>query len=448
MGKWVFESPPWVRDLIVTLEGTRLYLLRRGRLHRKRKEEYRRLLSLPYEEMRKYQDRQFAELFHTVKARSPYYALKYRDIQEPVLQRLPILEKSDLLQHVDRIIIGDKQRMIKAYTGGTTGTSLAVYLSRASLQARIAFLDLFWEMHGYTFRDKFAWFSGRKLLSEKDRKRNRFWFTNSLLNIRYYSTFDMGWENLEHYVNNLNHFSPNFISGFPSAISEIARFISARGMKPGFDLKGIFTSSETLLPSQRSIMESIFRCRVFDQYGAAEGPPFIIQCPCGHLHLDMSTGIMEVVDDDLQSAREGEILVTSFHMKETPIIRYRIGDRVRMSGEIGCPCGWETPIVEAILGRKADYIDVPGRGKVWCAQIGDCVKGVSTVVRFQVGLVEDRLLDVRVVCDPEEFEKKDRQTFLANLRDRVGDFPVRIVYCQDIPPSRSGKHSVIQGSSR
>jgi phenylacetate-CoA ligase len=438
--------PRWAKDVGVTIGSTYYHYIRRAGVFQQKKEEYRQLWQKPYQEQRNYQLEKLKELFWHAKKNSAYYARKYKDIDKPILEALPILEKEELRQHIDQIVIGDKRLLHKTYSGGTTGKGLVVYASRATTQRRIPFIELYWELHGYHFRDKFAWFTGRHLLGDNDVKTNRFWLTNHYLNIRYYSTFHMSLENIPYYVENLNRYKPKFVTAFPASFYEIARYMEMNKIKPEFQLRSIFTTSETLHPQQRETMESVFNCKVRDQYSASEGAPFVIECPEGNLHMEMASGIFEIVDDSGNPAQEGEVLLTSFHAMETPLIRYRIGDRMRLSDQIGCECGWDTPIVSEIMGRKTDYLDIPGRGKIWCSQFGDCVKGVDTVVKFQVELVNNSCIKVHMVANQEEFEKKDRENFLVHLHERVGDIPVDFVYLDDLPRAKSGKHSVIKKS--
>ena len=172
-----------------------------------------------------------------------------------------------------------------------------------------------------------------------------------------------------------------------------------------------------------------------------------MECTAGNLHLDLSTGVIEIVDENGRAADEGEMLVTPFFATGTPIIRYRIGDRIKMSDQHPCSCGWNTPIVDAIHGRTADYIEVPGRGKIFCSQIGDCVKGVSTVLKFQVEM-SNSALQVYLVADPQAFEAKDKNTFLHKVHERMGEVPVVFHYVEDIPRTRSGKHTVVKTAIR
>jgi phenylacetate-CoA ligase len=156
----------------------------------------------------------------------------------------------------------------------------------------------------------------------------------------------------------------------------------------------------------------------------------------------VTSGVFEVIDADGRPADHGEALVTSFYMKETPLIRYRIGDRLILSEEERCPCGWDTPLVGSIEGRSSDFLEIPGRGKIFASQIGDCVKHVHSVLAFRCRLRDGRLC-VEMVADRERFEREDKVIFLENISERMGDLAVDLEYLDELPRLSSGKHSVV-----
>lgn len=440
-------APSAIRDLAVTAGSTRLQIVRRSGEYGAWRRRYKEWRGLTYAKLVEVQQNRLQQFLRYASEESPYYRSRLKGLPELTLRHIPILEKVDLQANIDRIVVGDKRNLVPCFTGGTTGSGITVYSRKQDLQERFAILDSFWEMHGFHFgRARIAWFSGRQLVWDRDVQKKCFWRNNWLYKVRYYSTFHMSQDRLGTYVQNLCAFRPRFFSGFPSAISELARFIELQGVRLPFTPEAIFVTSETLTADQRDAIERVFRCKVRDQYCASEGAPFIVECPSGSLHLDITTGVTEVVDDRGNEADEGEMLVTAFFTRGTPIIRYRIGDSIKLSPRRGCPCGWDTPLVEQIHGRTTDYVEVPGRGKVFCSQIGDCVKGVSTVLKFQVEMCIGAL-QVYLVADPRTFEARDKTTFLHKIHERMGDVPVVFHYVDDIPRARSGKHTVVRKSS-
>lgn len=446
--KLLRRAPAWMRDLAVTAGSASLQRERRHGVYREKVAEHQRHRTLSRVELFEVQARRLRGVIDRAASLSPYYRARYQGTDTSVLANLPVLEKEDLQGRIAEIVIGDREKLHEMFTGGTTGRGIVVYNEISNMQERFALMDLFWEMYGFKIgRQRTAWFSGRTLLEDGDIARHRFWRNNWLYKIRYYSTFHLSQENLPRYVADLNRFRPEYFSGFPSAISEVARSIEASGTPLTFRPKAVFVTSETLLDEQRRLFERVFGCPVANQYASSEGAPFIFECPRGSLHIDVTTGVFEVIDDQGQPADEGEMLVTSFINLETPIIRYRIGDRIRLAPAAAkCACGWDTPLAEAILGRSTDFIDVPGRGRIFNSQIGDCVKDVTTVLSFQVEIVDGRL-EVDLLADRDAFEAKDKATFLKKLRERIGDMPVAIRYVASIPRAASGKQSLVRRRS-
>lgn len=437
------HAPAPVKDAVATVVGQTLFWRRRGRAFRAAQRDWQSMLGLPRADLLRIQSRRTRDIISLARTRSPYYRAKYAGIASDDLDRLPVLDKEELRAHIDDIVVPGRGRLRTYYTGGTTGASVAVRSSAASDGERFARQEAMWAMHGYRLgRDRIAWFSGRHLIGENDVAAHRFWRNNHLARIRYYSTFHLATGNLPYYVADLAEFRPAFLCGFPSAIGELARYVDMTGDGKSFELEAIFTTSETLTGGQREAIEQVFNCPVRNQYASSEGAPFILECRQGRLHMDVTSGVFEVVDGDGRPAVEGETLVTSFYMKETPIIRYRIGDRLTLSTETRCPCGWDTPLVASIDGRASDFIEVPGRGRIFASQIGDCVKHLHWVVAFRCGLEGDRLR-VEMVADRERFEEEDQATFLSNIRERMGNLAVELEYVEELPRLPSGKQSVI-----
>src|SRR5699024_3051362 len=81
-------------------------------------------------------------------------------------------------------------------------------------------------------------------------------------------------------------------------------------------------------------------------------------CSEGNLHYHMLSGVIEQGEDN-------EMLITSFMNNGTPLIRYRIGDKIIFSErEEKCACGSAFPVVQSLDGRTTDYIESASNGKI------------------------------------------------------------------------------------
>jgi phenylacetate-CoA ligase len=308
-------------------------------------------------------------------------------------------------------------------------------------------LDVFRGEFGYKTGVKTAWFSGKHLLTAKDVKKNRFWKTDNYYNVRYYSTFHVKEEYLKHYLDNLIQYKPEFLVGFPSTIADIARYgLKHNVVFPENIIKGVFPTAETITEEIRTLIETFFKTNLYNQYASSEGAPFIFECKNKKLHLELQSGVFEVLDDNNQPTDEGRLILTSFTTEGTPLIRYDIGDRLKMSNAI-CSCGNNNPMVEKILGRIDDYIFSPENGKINLGNVSNTLKDTYGIVRFQA--IQDTLdsIVVKLVTDKKIYTQDVEKKFLQNWKDRVGNnMEIILDYVDDIPVEKSGKFRFVKNN--
>lgn len=218
-----------------------------------------------------------------------------------------------------------------------------------------------------------------------------------------------------------------------------------RGLSYQGKVDTFFPTAETVLPVHRELIPAMLGCRVVDQYAASEGAPFILQCPQGSLHIHPLTGVFEVVDEAMQPAREGEILVTSFTTRGTPLIRYRIGDRIKLApDDYRCPCGSCFPVVQHIEGRSTDFIWSPENGKVYLGNISNSTKDAEGITCFQIVQEAPDTVDVAVMATPS-FTQEQRERFVHALGLRLGQsMRIRLDLVDDIPREPSGKFRIVK----
>ncbi|MBX3257601.1 MAG: phenylacetate--CoA ligase family protein [Chitinophagaceae bacterium] len=406
-----------------------------------------RKLSLP--ELKKLQQERLNTFLKNALEKSEFYKKKFKGLPLPTsveeLPALPITKKEELRAAIDEVYTIPHKGALIAKTGGTTGISLQVRYTPEDIQERYAILDNFREATGYQLGKKTAWFSGKALLTKKDIEQSRFWKTDKLHNVRYYSTFHLKNEYLEHYVNDIIQFQPEYISGFPTSITEVAKYGLSKNIsfQPGI-VKAIFPTAETTTPEMYDIMQRFFNAKVYNQYASSEGSPFILECHKGKLHLELTSGVFEVLDDNDKEAEEGRLVVTAFNTNGTPLIRYDIGDVVEKD-PMPCDCGNNNPVVKKILGRVDDFVYSPENGKINTVNMANATKGVKGLVKYQVEQKELNKIRLLMVVDEKLFDEKSMHVFIENWRDRVGrkmEIVTEIV--NDIPVEKSGKYRIVK----
>ena len=395
-------------------------------------------------EVQSLQTKALAEFLEYAVTQSKWYA-KFEGSCS--LGDFPVLTKQDLVGHLDMIATLKEFEAEVSYTGGTTGASLKVLYRNADTQQRFAMLDWFRSLYGWELGKKTAWFSGKTLARDKDIRRGICYRDDWINRIRYFSTFHINERNFEHYWNGLVSFEPEFIVGFPASVIEICRIAQNRGMVLPKPVKAYFPVAETVLPEHREVARQVMGCNVYDQYASSEGAPFILECPHRRLHIHPLSGVFEVVDDRLDPARTGEVLVTSFTTHGTPLIRYQIGDRLVLAPEdSACGCGWPFPIVEQIEGRNSDFLWSPELGRINLGNLSNSTKGVEGLICFQAVQNEPDEVTVLVVGD-RSYDKQQEKKLEEALRLRTGSsVSISIVQMPEIPREASGKFRIVKNN--
>ena len=434
-------APAPLQDAGISLYNTHLYRQRHRGKYREYQRYYREYEHACAEDVAREAARRQALFLKWATEKSPWYAPH----RGKALHEFPILEKEELLANMDSIRTLEESKGIVSLTGGTTGASMKVIYHPEDMQERFALKDHFRARYGYRLGRKVAWFSGKSLLRPSDLESGRVWRDDHVNKIRFFSTFHIGAQHFDAYWRALQAFQPDYIVGFPSSVLDLCAIAQERGMRYDGKVDTFFPTAETVLPIHRELIPQTLGCRVVDQYAASEGAPFILQCPEGSLHIHPLTGVFEVVDDDMRPAREGEILVTAFTTRGTPLIRYRIGDRISLAPEgHRCACGSCFPVVKHIDGRSADFIWSPENGKVNLGNISNCTKDAQGIICFQVIQDAADAVDVAVVGN-HRFTAEERARFLHALTERLGSaMHIKLKQVEAIPREASGKFRIVK----
>lgn len=444
--------PDFLQNFIVTLYNFKAYKIRYGGQYHTFRKQFYQNRNLSLDELKTIQKNRYEKFINYCITHSQYYKEKYSNINYPErlenIQTLPVIGKEELRQNIEKITIKTGEKLEKSKTGGTTGKSLEVKFRYIDSQERFAMLDDFRSRFGYELGKKTAWFSGKNLLTDKDLKKKRFWKTDFYHKVRYYSTFHVKEEFLKYYVEDLIRFRPEYLVGFPSSILEIAKYGLVNGYNfPENVTKAVFPTAETITDEMRLNIESFLKTKMYNQYASSEGAPFIFECEKGNLHLELQSGVFEVLDDQNHPTKSGKLVLTSFTTEATPLIRYDIGDFIALADNKDCSCGNNNPLVDEILGRIDDYVYSPENGKINLGNVSNTLKDTFGIVKFQA--IQDELskIIVKVIIDKDIYKESVEKKFIQNWRDRVGNkMELEIQYVDEIPVEASGKFRIVKNN--
>ncbi len=181
------------------------------------------------------------------------------------------------------------------------------------------------------------------------------------------------------------------------------------------------------IPATRAAIEEAYGAACFDHTGMTELGPTGFSCSQRDgIHLIDSEFIFEVLDLDGRPAEEGELVATNLGRWGMPLIRYRTGDRVKVSRE---PCSCGSPfmkVIGGIQGRVDEMFTVRGVN-LYPSQVEDIVRRHPEVAEFVIERRRERQMDeVALLIEPagdgfstERLEADLRQALGVRLDCRV-----------------------------
>lgn len=394
----------------------------------------------PFEKLQKLSEKKLHALLNHCYTNVPYYhqvfknlRLKPDDIKTVEdLRKLPTLTKSMVRENFHRLIASNlsPKQLLLSSTSGSTGEPLRFINDSVSL---------LW-INAAVLRS-FYWAGFRRF----DKLVNVWGFpsTKSIFPIKPWqrqmtiSTFGANEQNMQGYLELIERFKPKGMRGYASSLYLLAQLNSK------VKLDFVVSTSETLFPHWRKLIQGKFDCGVFDNYSSRE---FMIASECEEhrgYHIACENLIVEIVrnDEHASTGEIGKILITDLTRYGMPFIRYEIGDMGVPSDEV-CPCGRGLPLIKSIEGRTTDMVFTPD-GKFVSGPAVTLIFKDLDIEWFQVVQKTRQKLIVKIVRGSKYRGDVDTRFILNRLKQYVGDMKVEVKFVDEIPPARSGKRHVV-----
>lgn len=413
------------------LKLTARHILRTGLLIKQSIKHVEHCYEMSEEEINKYKEKRFIKIFQRAYDKSPFYhklyseaGIKKEDIKSLAdLTKLPIITKEMVRQHAEEILTVPKWQVIESHTSGTTGTPLRLYEDWHSIWLEHAYHICARKRAGFVLGEAFV-----SLRGHLDKNITHLFVAAQ--NTLYLSSYNINSEHVDIYYNLLKKHNPKAIEGYPSSLYSLALLFSDK--KISLKIPIAFTSSETLFPYQRELIERVFNTEIFDLYGMTERTICLMEANSHDEYYEMpGYSINEYLDD-------GEIC-TSLINSSFPLIRYRSNDVIEIEKKSNGNLKRQEKI-KRIQGRVDDYIICMDGTKV--TRLGFVVKDVVGIRYTQLFQSEIGKLEIRIVVN-NDFDSKEEDKLRKNLYNRIGEegmeISVKRIEEKDLIYSRSGK---------
>ncbi len=246
---------------------------------------------------------------------------------------------------------------------------------------------------------------------------------------------------MDRMIAELGEFKPVVIEANPSFLARLSRHIVTRGGRAHAPAIIILTYENPSILHHRQI-RAAFEAPVASSYGSTETAYVFMECEAGRLH--QVTESCHV--DFLPFAPEhggpdvGRILVTTFDNPWRSLVRFDVGDVVRLDGRGACPCGRDEGLTLAsIEGRTIGITLTPEGGAVTQGAVDRTLGGVEGLVEYQLAQTGPAAFHLRYVPDesaPAGVGRSAREALAARYGGRAVITAERVDAIRPDPPGK------------
>jgi phenylacetate-CoA ligase len=399
------------------------------------------------------QEVKLKKLLHHAYEFSPFYKEKFDHVgfhpnrfnNLSDIEMIPFLTKQEIRDHLETITVSGlpTSRREKVNTGGTTGIPMRFYRDTAVKDLMTALYLRTTRMYGCSVGSKTAWIWGLRKEDEYLDFRSNNFKSRFLKNTVWFNGFDMHTQSMNEFSLFSFRYKPELIVSYVSSLFEYAQFMKQNQIQ-FHPPKAIWLTAEPVEEMQRKLIEEVFQCPTFSQYGSSEILHIATECSAHKgLHLHADSRYVEITDrtgKGLKADEPGYIVVTDLENFAMPLIRYKNDD---MSSFLidECKCGSNLPKLNPIMGRVYNVFKLrSGKqiyGHMFSKKLFDYVYEIQ---KFQVHQTSYETINVSIV--PGIILNKELliNELLSYFKSYTGDeVNYNFRFVDDISREKSGK---------
>ena len=439
----IYRALPWrIQNIACTVMGSHLYSQRYNKFFWQQLHQLNRSDYWSSEKLKALQLHRLRETVRNALSTVPYYRemlqFTMHDIEDmsfdDFTNEIPVLTKDIVREHFNSFLSETtvRRKTTRAKTSGTTGKRM-MFIQDLHLQnMQWAVWWRFRGRFGLRVRDKYAAFAGRDVVPTEPLQLPA-WRHKLAMNQTYFSILHLTDKLLPNIAAYLQQQKYVYISGYPSALVIVAKYLIENSIRLNFPPRYVSTGAETLSADQRMTLAEGFNANVIDQYGACDGVANISECQNGNYHVDEEFSWVEFVKDNKLGLNR--IIGTQFFNSAMPLLRYDTGDHASIGSK--CQCGRETQVITSIDGRIEDVIQTPDGRNV--GRLDFVFKNTPAIIEAQIQQLSLHEIEVLVVGN-SQYSKRDETIVARTLTKYIGEqVKIRIKRVSNIPRGPNGK---------
>jgi len=251
-------------------------------------------------------------------------------------------------------------------------------------------------------------------------------------------------EYMDRMIRELEIFKPVVLEANPSLLAKLCRYI-ATTKKTVFQPQLIVFTYEYPSEFHYRQIRRVFDVPIASSYGTTETGYVFMQCEAGKFHQNSQFCRVDFhpLKPEHGGPRLGRILVTTFNNPWYYIVRFDVGDLVRIDERGECPCGRDSGLIlEAIEGRLTNVTLTCSGRLVSLRELDKALSVLEGIDEYRLEQPGEGVYHLYLVSQRRDKDRLSEQAseILKGLYGR--DAEVSVSYQGAIPPENSGKYSL------
>ena len=211
----------------------------------------------------------------------------------------------------------------------------------------------------------------------------------------------------------------------------MASHIEKNNIKPP-NIKGCISTSELLTKEYRNKIESVFKCKIIDAYGAGDGGVTAFK---HDNNFEVSYNCLLDTDNKISSG-SGLLYSTDLLNFSFPFIRYEIGD----SAEISYEKNYNGQVIKQLYGRTPNIIKLEN-GRILIAPAFTVLFSGLNVKAYRILKTSSNLIEIHVVKE-KNYSNNNELKILKSFKFHAGNnVKIDIKYFDSFKLPNSGKRN-------
>jgi phenylacetate-CoA ligase len=360
---------------------------------------------------------------------------------------LPIVSRALLQDNIEAFSVQGLPpwQIYQETTGGSSGTPLSFYRTKASLSVENAFVHTHWGWAGWPFGSRSTVLRG-PLKTTAD----QLWDYDPVNRELYLSTFRLNTDTYPQFKQKIHSFNAPNLQAYASTATLLADLILEAGDAGLAPFERILLGAEGIQDWQIALLEKAFPgAKIAGHYGLTEQA--IIGAWCEYTqdyHINPYYSLTEYVQPETGIFEESglkELVGTSFWNRATPFIRYRTGDLAIRQATRCESCGRHFDILAKIEGRTGEYV-VGSNGNLFSLTsliFAQHFQAFSAIQYLQIVQTQPGEVLVRVV-PTKDFSERNKAEIITRMEKAArGKLAVRLEKVDKITRTRRGKNQFL-----